>query len=980
MVSRDKISEIWAAAESLRGGYRHSEYGRVILPLLLLRRLEQVLAPTRKAVLEADVEFPIDEVPGELRERMLHNASGELFYNTCRLELSAVVEDPSNAPANLLRYIHGFSQNVRAIMERFRFDAETERLHEANLLIVVLRRFVEIDLGPYQRSPDGSMQICDKGRPVPYVTNWEMGEILEELLKLFAEQSGETVSEHSTPADVRELMVALLLAGDEEALSGPGKVLTVYDPAAGTGGLFTAAAEHVRKTAPDNCLEVSGQELNAEYQAICAANLLMRGLDPCGVALGDTLAQDRHSHVRVDYLISDPPFGLNWSRSEEKIRHEHEQQGYSGRFGPGLPRKNDGTLLFLLHMASKMKPVDQGGSRMAVVTAGPSLFSGSAGSGESEIRRWIIENDLLEAIVALPGELFNNTAIPTYVWLLTNRKGPHQKGRVRLINGRDYYRGLRHRSGAKRREFTDDDIRALVDLHGTSRDHPDVLVLRNEDLGHQRVELGRPLRLGFQTSEERLARLEEDWSWQELLKPDKGGGAGQKDVLCGEDVQKSVLKTIRALDSTRTYKSRHEFDDALQAEATAQGVTIPQAIHKAVLRCLSERDETAELCMKNGAPEFDPEFRRFVEIPLGVDVTDHLEQEVRPEYPEASIRSVQVGFAFKRIAHLGFGLRRELDTLRSQYEGCQLLSLEQVCVSIRRRRRRSTGADSTAKLQPHENISGLRSLMIETNEEVLLSEYLAMFFHTEIGKRLLEQLNAGSSLRYIAPEDLGQLIVPVPTVKQQRALLETKGKIDDLTLLLTRIEAELAANPANIGVVQEAVVPMFQALGQMSEADEIRDLVRGGESKRVEFKETFSLDIRKQTRETYIEESALKNVVAFLNSEGGDLLVGVADDGDIKGVEPELEMFHRSRADKLLLHVKNRFKTRIGEQFYPLMQQKLVVVDGATVLWVHCDESESPVYLDDKSFYVRTNPATDKLEGRKQFEYIKRRFGLGEQK
>jgi type I restriction enzyme M protein len=947
----EKVSFIWTVADLLRGDFRESEYHKFILPFTLIRCLDQALADTRMKVLETASRYASS--PKSSRHQMLLRASSRTFYNTSGLSFTGLRGDSDNVASNLTNYVSGFSRNVRDILDHLRFDLQVERLDKANLLRRVHGEFAKLDFDP---------------------TRSGMGEIFDEVVQWCAEETTETAGEHFTPPDVQRLMAALLFAGDDKALSDTTEGRTVYDPACGTGGLFSAVEKHVHRIAPDKRLDVLGQELNAEAYAICAARLLVRGLDPSGVELGNSLSEDGHSNALADYVISHPPFGLAWSEAEDAVRSEHQQKGYAGRFGPGLPRRSDGSLLFLLHMLGKMKPVEQGGCRLAVVTAGPPLFAGAAGSGESEIRRWIIENDWLEAIVVVPTGLYYNTAIPTFIWLVSNRKAPHRKGKVRLINGTDYYGGLHRPTDSKRREFTDDNIQALIDLLGTSDDHPDLLVVRNEDLGHVRLSLGRPLRLNFQATGKRIARLEHEQYWRKLSKTKKEEDQDRRDRT-GQALQEAVLAVLDAIGTTKTYKSRPEFLKLLKAEAKALGVKIPVPLQKGILNALSERDETAEVCTRGGETEYDPDFRRVVEVPLRSNVEEYIERRIRPELGDAVILGSQVGFAVKRVAHLGFGLRRELDGLRHQYEGCQLLPLEQACTSIDKRKQPVERTTPDVGKPPLESVRSLRALRIETDEDVLLPDYLAMFLSTDIGQRLLDQLLSGSALRRIEPDDLGQLEVPVPTLDQQRALLATKAKIDELGLLLGRIEDELAANPANIDDVQEAVAPILRALGRVSEADEIRELIRGGESKRVEFKESFSLDIRKQTKERYIEDSTLKNVVAFLNSEGGDLVVGVADDGEITGVEPELLKFYKSTADKLLLHVKNQIKNRIGEQYYPLLQQRIVTVGRATILRIHCDASTDPVFLDGESFFVRTNPATDKLVGRKQHEYIKRRFG-----
>ena len=438
----EKVSFIWAVADLLRGDYKQSEYGRVILPFLLLRRLDQVLAPTREKVLKADAKYPATKVPEALRERMLLKASGETFYNTSKLDFASLLEDPNNAAANLTGYIHGFSKNVRDIMDKFRFETQIARLETANLLFLVLRKFAAIDLDPYQRLPNGKPEKGPDGKPLSNVTNMEMGTIFEELIRRFSEQSNETAGEHFTPREVIKFMVTLLFTEDDEILHKPGIVRTMYDPACGTGGMLSVAEEDLSQLNPQARLQVFGQEINGESYAICKADMLIKGQDANNIKFGNSFTQDGLPDLTADYLISNPPFGVDWSKAEKVVKDEHNQRGHAGRFGPGLPRKNDGSLLFLLHMLSKMKPVAKdgtGGSRLAIVFNGSPLFTGAAGSGESEIRRWIIENDWLEAIVALPDQMFYNTGISTYIWLVTNRKAPHRKGKVQLINGINYF-------------------------------------------------------------------------------------------------------------------------------------------------------------------------------------------------------------------------------------------------------------------------------------------------------------------------------------------------------------------------------------------------------------------------------------------------------------------------------------------------------------------------------------------------------------
>jgi type I restriction enzyme M protein len=657
----EKVSFIWSVADLLRGDYKQSEYGRVILPFLVLRRLDQVLGHTRKAVLEADAKFPADKTPEALRERMLLKASGETFYNTSRLDFTAMLDDPNNAAANLTGYVHGFSKNVRDIMEKFRFEEQIARLDGANLLFLVLRKFVAVDLHPHVRNPDGSPVLGDDGKPVPNVTNHEMGYIFEELIRRFSEQSNETAGEHFTPREVIKFMVTLLFATDDEILHKPGIVRTMYDPACGTGGMLSVAEEHLSRLNPQARLQVFGQELNGESYAICKADMLIKGQDANNIKYGNSFSEDGLPELAADYLISNPPFGVDWSKAEQVVRDEHEQRGFAGRFGPGLPRRNDGSLLFLLHMLSKMKPPhptdpSQGGSRLAIVFNGSPLFTGAAESGESEIRRWIIENDWLEAIVALPDQMFYNTGISTYIWLVTNRKAPHRRGKVQLINGVACFQKMRRSLGDKRKELGDDHIRDLARLYADFDDktaHPDVKVFDNADFGFHRITVERPLRLNFQASEERIARLDEQTTWQNLVKSKKKGQAAQAEITAGQALQEAVLGVLEALDGSKLYKARPAFEKALKAGAKAAGVSISAPVQKAILAALSERDETAEVCTVRGEIEPDTDLRDYENVPLKEGIEAYMAREVLPHVPDAWVdeSKTKVGYEIPFTRH-----------------------------------------------------------------------------------------------------------------------------------------------------------------------------------------------------------------------------------------------------------------------------------------------------------------------------------------
>ncbi|MBB3265530.1 type I restriction enzyme M protein [Azospirillum sp. OGB3] len=469
---------IWSVADLLRGDYKQSEYGRVILPLTVLRRLDCVLAPTKAAVL---AEFEEKQKLGINPEPFLLRKAGQSFYNTSPLDLKTLMGDQDHIRENLFSYVAAFSPAVRDIFERFEFHAQVERLAKAGLLYQVVEKFTQVDLHP------------------DAVDNHQMGLVFEELIRKFAELSNETAGEHFTPREVIRLMVNLLFIEDDEALSKPGVVRTIYDPTAGTGGMLSIAGEYLAEHNPKARLTVFGQELNPESYAICKADMLIKGQDVANIVFGNTLSDDGHPHKRFDYMLSNPPFGVEWKKVEKEVRREHETQGYNGRFGPGLPRVSDGSMLFLLHLISKMRPASEGGSRFGIVLNGSPLFTGGAGSGESEIRRYVLENDLLEAIVGLPTDMFYNTGISTYVWILSNRKPEHRKGKVQLIDAGGMWQKMRKSLGSKRKELSDAHIDEITRLFGqfveAERDgKPISRIFRNSDFGYRTITVERPER------------------------------------------------------------------------------------------------------------------------------------------------------------------------------------------------------------------------------------------------------------------------------------------------------------------------------------------------------------------------------------------------------------------------------------------------------------------------------------------------------
>ena len=482
MSQQNLSSFIWSVADLLRGDYKQSEYGRVILPFTVLRRLDCVLEPTKDAVL---AEQKKRESAGINPEPFLVKKSGQLFYNTSPLDMKKLMGDQDNIAENMFSYIQAFSPEVRDIFECFDFHTQVTRLDKANLLYLVTEKFAGIDLHP------------------DTISNAEMGLVFEELIRKFAEISNETAGEHFTPREVIRLMVNLLFIEDDDALTKPGIVRSLYDPTAGTGGMLSVADEHLSNHNPDARLVMYGQELNGESYAICKADMLIKGQDISNIINGNTLSEDGLPAKQFDYMLSNPPFGVEWKKIKKEITKEHEQEGFDGRFGPGLPRVSDGSLLFLMHLISKMRPTKDGGSRFGIVLNGSPLFTGNAGSGESEIRRYVLENDLLEAIIGLPTDMFYNTGISTYVWIVSNRKPDHRKGKVQLIDASEMWQKMRKSLGSKRKELSDEHIAEITRLFGEAQDMsttdeeghevPISRIFSNDDFGYRTITVERPV-------------------------------------------------------------------------------------------------------------------------------------------------------------------------------------------------------------------------------------------------------------------------------------------------------------------------------------------------------------------------------------------------------------------------------------------------------------------------------------------------------
>ena len=469
---------IWSVADLLRGDYKQSDYGKIILPFTVLRRLDCVLESPKAAVL---AEHEEKKKLGLNADPFLLRKAKQSFYNISPLDMKKLMGDQDHIKENLFSYIQGFSEAVRDIFERFEFYAQIDKLAKSGLLYQVTEKFVNVDLHP------------DK------VSNSQMGLVFEELIRKFAEISNETAGEHFTPREVIRLMVNLLFIEDDQVLAKAGVVRTIYDPTAGTGGMLSVAGEYLEEHNPEARLTMFGQELNPESYAICKADMLIKGQNVANIVFGNTFSEDGHPHKKFDYMLSNPPFGVEWKKVEKEVRKEYEQQGFNGRFGAGLPRVSDGSLLFLMHLISKMRPANDGGSRFGIVLNGSPLFTGGAGSGESEIRRYVLENDLVEAIIGLPTDMFYNTGISTYVWILSNRKLAHRKGTVQLIDASGFWQKMRKSLGSKRKELSDDHITEITRLFGqfietSEGKKPISRIFKNSDFGYRTITVERPLK------------------------------------------------------------------------------------------------------------------------------------------------------------------------------------------------------------------------------------------------------------------------------------------------------------------------------------------------------------------------------------------------------------------------------------------------------------------------------------------------------
>ncbi|MCK9609307.1 MAG: type I restriction-modification system subunit M [Methylomonas sp.] len=698
------VGFIWNIANKLRGPYRPPQYRRVMLPLIVLRRFDLVLAENKQQVLDEKKRLEKKGITGQALEKALSriaaNDRKQELFNTSGFTFEKLLGDAPNIAGNLIAYIQGFSPRARDIFDKFEFETEIAKLDEANRLFLIIREFcsAEINLSPKA------------------ISNLQMGYLFEELVRKFNEQANEEAGDHFTPREVIRLMVQLLFTG-EEGIYEKGIYRSVYDPTAGTGGMLSESEKYICGDGfttglnPDANIELFGQEYNPESYAICCSDLLIKDEPINNLIYGDTLGikdaknktngfvpHDGHQDKKFHYMLANPPFGVEWKPEEDFVREEYEDQGFSGRFGAGLPRINDGSLLFLQHMISKMhNPPKSGGdgSKIAIVFNGSPLFTGDAGSGESNIRRWIIENDLLDAVVALPDQMFYNTGIYTYVWIVTNKKPSHRQGKVQLIDGTRHFKKMDKSLGNKRNELSDEHIKALVRLYAEHEQDAecDVIVdgksqrrvcsklFNNQDFGFLKITVERPLRLNFQVSPERIARLDEQSAFVNLAgsKKRKDDAAYRAEIAAGQETQAAIKAALHEVESVTLYLNRAEFETLLADTLQDAGIKVGAPLKKAILAALSERDPKADICLDaKGNPEPDPELRDTEIVALPDDISlplplkydnetghdqllklvkdhceDYLKAEVLPHVPDAWIAhdKTKVGYEIPLNRH-----------------------------------------------------------------------------------------------------------------------------------------------------------------------------------------------------------------------------------------------------------------------------------------------------------------------------------------
>lgn len=625
----EKANFIWSVADLLRGPYKPNQYKDVMLPLTVLRRLDCVLEPTKTMVLESYKEFK-DKGQGILDAKLVR-ITGVPFYNTSKFTFTRLKGDSSNVAANLVNYMKGFSAKARTIIDCFNFEDQISKLDKADRLFLIVSKFAEIDLHPER------------------VSNIEMGYIFEELIRRFNEASNEEAGDHFTPREVIKLMVDILFTPDSDILTAKGIVKTLFDPAMGTGGMLSVSQEYLAEHNPDARLEAFGQDYNEQSYAISGSDMMIKGQNIDHIVFGDSFTADGFADKKFDYMLANPPFGVEWKPEQKAIEKEYEEKGFAGRFGAGLPRINDGSFLFLQHMISKMKRPEDGGTRLAIVFNGSPLFTGGAGSGESEIRRWIIENDWLESIIAMPDQLFYNTGISTYLWIVTNRKETKRKGYVQLIDASSFFVKMRKSLGNKRNEISDKYREEIVRIYANFQQGKYCKIFPNSFFGYNRITVERPLRLNFAVNDTRLTKVKDTAQFIALAesKKQKDTKGASSEVSEGQKTQEEILQALKTIEKDGVIRNADAFIALLDEALKKADLKLKTPLYRAITDALSERDEVADVVTNSAGNSIpDPELRDNENVPLDEKIETYMKREVLPYIPDAWVDSekTKVGY------------------------------------------------------------------------------------------------------------------------------------------------------------------------------------------------------------------------------------------------------------------------------------------------------------------------------------------------
>lgn len=616
------VAFLWNIAESLRGTYKEEDYRKVMLPLIVIRRFDCLLDDYDREIIKSVYE-EYDFLPEEERDELVivdlkeNNDINLQFYNVSDFTWKKLLDDSENIKSNFEEYLNGFSNNVKEIIGKFKFKDEINQLDKKDKLYAVLSKMYEVDLH------------------INSVSNNKMGYIYEEMLRRFTENSA--AGEQYTPREVIRLCMEILFMGKENFLTEEGKVISIADFCCGTGGMLSIAEDYVEKINPSAIVNVYGQELLDESFAICQADMLMKGQNPDNIRLGNTLTQDRFNGEKIRFLISNPPFGVTWKDEEKKVKEEADL-GFDGRFGAGTPRVSDGSLLFLQNMISKMYD-DEEGSRIAIIFNGSPLFTGDAGSGESNIRKWIIENDLLEGIIALPTDMFYNTGIATYIWVLTNKKEAKRKGKIQLVNASEYYQLMRKSLGNKRKEISLEQIEQIKEIYEKFEESENSKIFDNEDFGYRKVTIERPLKLSFKVNEEAIENVKNTTQFINLaVSKKKDIEVKEKEEAEGKIKQDKLIKLLESFDNTLEYMYRDKFIKDLKAKSKELDIQLSAGLIKAIVNTIGVRNEDAEVCKDSkGNIESDSSLKDTESIGLKDDVYEYFEKEVKPHVNDAYI-------------------------------------------------------------------------------------------------------------------------------------------------------------------------------------------------------------------------------------------------------------------------------------------------------------------------------------------------------